>query len=127
MKKILFLIILFVIVLLVAGDLKQGQADRYVITMDSGGFHPASITIRTQDSIRFENSGDGDRWPASNNHPTHDIYPGFDAGKPIAAQDTWDFVFTKEGSWNYHDHLHPEQRGVIIVTKKSEHGADILF
>ena len=54
-------------------------------------------------------------WPASNIHPTHMIYPEFDAKRPVASGKDWSFTFTKKGTWRYHDHLNPEATGTVVV------------
>ena len=43
----------------------------------------------------FENESGDDFWPASNVHPTHLLYPGFDAKKPILDGGSYSFTFTK--------------------------------
>jgi hypothetical protein len=58
-------------------------------------------------------------WPASDFHPTHNLYPEFDPKKPIAQNSSWVFVFDKSGKWTYHNHLFPSQIGTIIVLNKN--------
>ena len=54
-------------------------------------------------------------WPASAFHPTHEVYPGFDALKGINMGESYSFTFDKIGSWKYHNHLSPSVTGAIIV------------
>lgn len=54
-------------------------------------------------------------WPASNPHPTHEVYPEFDPRRPIEADSSWSFRFDKSGEWRYHDHLAPLFEGKIVV------------
>jgi hypothetical protein len=65
--------------------------------------------------VYFKNSTGADFWPASDLHPTHLIYPEFDPKKPIASGQTWSFVFTKAGTWKYHNHLNPLQTGRVVI------------
>jgi len=90
---------------------------------------PAEIEIAEGDTVVFKNNDTRERWPASNIHPTHAAYPGssiekcftaeeagiFDACKGLLTGEEYAFTFTEPGSWRYHDHLYPEETGLIEV------------
>lgn len=80
-------------------------------------FSPSNRTINTGDSIIFRNNNTNNKsmWPASNQHPVHNEYPGFDAGADVPTGGTFIFKFTKSGSWGYHDHIKPSCDGTITV------------
>lgn len=86
-----------------------------LIRMVTEGFEPAELKIRKGEQITFINDDTSNRWPASNLHPTHGIYPEFDPQEPLAAGEHWSFTFEKTGLWRYHDHLNPLFRGVVHV------------
>lgn len=79
------------------------------------GYIPKEAFIKKGDTITFNNLGKSSMWPASANHPTHEIYPEFDAKKPIPQKSTYSFTFTKPGVWNYHDHLESSKTGTVTV------------
>lgn len=83
----------------------------------SGGFNPSSITIKAGETVTWTNKDTGDVWVASNPHPIHTDYPGFDAKKNIPSGGTYSFTFTKVGTWGYHNHLNPAQGGMVVVTQ----------
>lgn len=85
------------------------------ITYTDSGFSPTTLTIKSGDTVVFKNNGSKDFWPASAIHPTHTIYPEFDAKKGIAPGATYSFTFTRIGSWKYHNHLNPSLTGTITV------------
>lgn len=85
------------------------------VRMDEEGFHPQKLTIKAGETVTFLNADKEGRWPASNIHPTHAIYPAFDPKKIIDAGAAWSFTFDRPGEWRYHDHLFPDSTGVIIV------------
>lgn len=85
------------------------------LVMSDDGYESSKITIKKGTTMRFVNHGADDRWPASNIHPTHEIYPEFDPQKPIVPASEWSFAFDKTGVWYFHDHLSPEITGSIIV------------
>ena len=86
-----------------------------VIVMKDDGYISSRITIKKGTTVYFKNQGKDDRWPASNIHPTHEIYPEFDSQKPLVPGSEWSFAFDKTGTWYFHDHLSPEITGSIIV------------
>jgi len=86
-----------------------------VVKFTDNGFEPSTLTINSGDTVKFENESGDDFWPASNVHPTHLLYPGFDAKKPILDGGSYSFTFTKPGSWGYHNHLEPDKQGTIVV------------
>lgn len=106
----------------------------YTIRMSEAGYEPANITIRVGDTVGFANVGLYGRWPASNIHPTHSVYPGthidkchtsdgvgmFDACTEMMPGETFYFTFHEPGNWRYHDHITPDFNGVIVVEGEKE-------
>ncbi|MDP3947701.1 MAG: DUF5667 domain-containing protein [bacterium] len=89
----------------------------WAISMGDDGFSPTTLKIKKGDKVMWVNKGSRDYWPASAVHPTHEIYPEFDARQPIAPGASYSFVFEKAGSWKYHDHLNAGSTGVIVVSE----------
>ncbi|OGJ55870.1 hypothetical protein A3D88_01965 [Candidatus Peribacteria bacterium RIFCSPHIGHO2_02_FULL_52_16] len=85
------------------------------ITMAADAFEPKEISVFKNTNVCFKNEDDEERWPASNIHPTHGIFPEFDPKEPVAPGDMWCFQFKRTGIWRFHDHLFPELTGVITV------------
>ena len=92
-----------------------GDDNGNVVKITDSGFEPSTLTVNSGDTVKFENKSSDDAWPASNVHPTHQLYPGFDAKKPLLPGDSYEFTFTKTGSWGYHNHLEPDVQGTIVV------------
>ncbi len=90
-----------------------------VVEIDYNGtsFNPSSVDIHANDWVFFKNTGKTDFWPASNPHPLHTDYSGFDAKKAVAPGAQYKFQFTKIGSWGFHNHLNPSMHGTVNVTK----------
>lgn len=85
------------------------------IAMGDSGYSTTSIRVAVGDTIAFENVGTRERWPASDLHPTHELYSEFDPRAPLSSGELWAFRFTRCGMWRFHDHLAPNIRGVITV------------
>lgn len=79
------------------------------------GFNPKSITVKSGATVTWVNKDTDQLWVASNPHPTHTDYPGFDALKGIPTGETYSFTFTKVGKWGYHNHLEPDKTGEVVV------------
>lgn len=84
--------------------------------MSDSAYAPQSITVKRCTKVTFKNDSTSDRWPASDLHPTHGIYPEFDPQIEVPVGKSWSYVFSKIGNWRYHDHLNPIIRGKITVT-----------
>ncbi len=93
----------------------SGKPSVFEVTYNGTSFSPSTINAKVGDVVIFKNSSDSSFWPASDPHPTHTNYPEFDAKRPIPSGQTYEFKFTKAGSWGYHNHLNPSARGTIIV------------
>lgn len=88
---------------------------KHTIILTENGFSPDKIKINNGDAIIFKTETGKPFWPASDLHPTHGIYPEFDPLEPVPSEKSYEFVFTKKGTWRFHDHLEPYFRGVIEV------------
>jgi plastocyanin len=86
-----------------------------VIMMNNSAYAPDKVTIKKGDTVKFVNAASEDRWPASNIHPTHQIYPEFDPKRPVGPGQSWSFTFDKVGAWRCHDHLDPSISCTITV------------
>lgn len=95
-------------------DVQEGQV---TISITSVGFVSASVNIKKGTTVKFLNGDSKPHWPASNPHPTHTDYPGFDAGQALQPGESWTFTFDKVGTWKYHNHLNPARGGKITVTE----------
>lgn len=91
------------------------------IVLRNDGFHPRTLTVQSGDTVTFINKTNKAFWPASNNHPQHDIYAGFDSGRPYPPGSSWSFTFERKGKWGFHDHLRSSYTGSIAVGSEYAH------
>lgn len=108
---------------------EAGLPTSATITYTDDGYVPEDVTIAQGGTVTFVNESSRDMWPASNQHPTHTIYPGssiqkcnteeaegiFDACDGLSEGATYSFTFDEVGDWKYHDHLRPREGGTISV------------
>lgn len=73
-----------VLLLASAGTASAHEGDGTVVVhVTDEGFEPRSVEIEPGDTVTFENASSEARWPASDDHPMHTGYPGFDPKKPV--------------------------------------------
>jgi plastocyanin len=92
------------------------ETDTVQVSYTDEGFAPATTgPIQVGDAVLFTNKSSEKMWVASDDHPTHSRYPGFDQGRGVESGGTYKFTFTKAGSWGYHNHLNPSHSGTVQV------------
>ncbi len=91
------------------------KAKTYTIEITPSGFSPNTLKIKSGDTVNFVNKDSSSHQPASNPHPIHTNYAGFDALKGLAQGENYSFTFTQKGTFGYHDHLNPSVGGTITV------------
>ncbi len=89
-------------------------ADNLVL-VQNGKFVPATITVKKGTEVTWVNKDPDSCWIASDPHPIHTGYTGFDSGKGMKQDETYKFTFQKTGTFGYHDHLNITDTGKVIV------------
>jgi plastocyanin len=78
----------------------------------------ATLSVKSGTLVTFTNKDKKAHQPASDPHPAHDSLPGFDAQTKLAKGQSYSFLFDKEGTYTYHDHLNSlEFKGTVVVGK----------
>lgn len=84
------------------------------VSITAAGFSPASITVRVGEQVTFINADSRTHQVASNPHPIHTAYPPLN-GLVMAPGSSFVAVFTKAGTFAYHDHPNPGTTGTVVV------------
>ncbi|MDP3784688.1 MAG: peptidoglycan-binding protein [bacterium] len=108
-KKLSKFLVLIIAVLAVFGFWKipaAGEAMVEVTILADGNFSPATITITAGDQIRWTNTSSiEEAEPASDPHPTHEIYSALNIEPPIGpGGSVTSPALTQLGTWGYHNH-----------------------
>lgn len=90
----------------------QGQTT-VTLTADDG-FSPSTLTIKAGTKVTWVNNSGEDATINSNPHPTHTDYPPLNLGAFSNGQ-SLSLTFDKPGTYGYHNHFNPSQKGTIIV------------
>ena len=102
------------------------EIDAGTVAYDQNGFSPKRLEIEVGGVVRFLNESESSLWPASNIHPTHQIYPAFDAKEPVRPGESWLFAFAEVGFWRYHNHVEPARSGLVVVRGDPSAPEDVL-
>jgi hypothetical protein len=102
------------------------------IIYDGGRFIPDEVTIVEGGTVRFINNSEYVKmWIASNNHPTHTIYPiktdsdckgsSFDQCASVGLSGSWSFKFDRFGDWGFHNHERGKDTGKVHVLRVADY------
>lgn len=92
----------------------RGKSEVRIVLSDAG-FRPERVRVTVGTTLIFTTTRSKPFWPGSNPHPSHTLYPEFDAKDVIPANASWVFVAEKPGVWGYHDHIRSYFTGVVFV------------
>lgn len=79
------------------------------------GFTPSEITVAKGTAVTWISLDNSVPTVASDPHPTHTDIPNFQTTTLQMGQ-SWSFTFNQSGTFNYHNHNFPDERGKVIVT-----------
>ena len=85
------------------------------VTYTNEGFSPAVLTVKEGTVVTFINGSNSPMWVASGAHPTHLLYPEFDAKTSAPKGGSYSFTFDKIGEYPYHNHMLLGKYGKVIV------------
>lgn len=131
MKQKYILLIITILLILTAvlwiGFSTKGQSSKslknnkalpkeVIIQLDKNGFSPKEVTIKTGTAVRWKNVSGDKQTVNSDDYPTNQLHRElnfgiFNNGSSVV------YIFTKAGTYGYHNQLHHEQSGKIIVTE----------
>lgn len=122
-RNIIFVVAGLIVLFLIVGtghSSVMAHDEAVHIEMHDDKYVPNEVEIEAGTTVEFTNVGQKDHWPASNIHPTHEIYSEFDPQQPIPPGESWSFTFDKAGEWKMHDHIYPGITGSISVNGDTE-------
>jgi hypothetical protein len=85
-----------------------------LVLLSDGGFAPKEITIKTGMAVRWRNGMNTEASINSDNYPTNRLYPELNLGRFKTGQ-TLVHIFTKAGTYTYHNQMNKDQTGTVIV------------
>ena len=101
-------------VVTVAPPPKPVFSTKQTVDVTSQGFDPDTIVVKVGALVTWTNKSNKDVAIASDPHPTHEAYPPLNLGK-FPNGNGVSLIFTKTGTYGYHNHFSPTQTGKVIV------------
>lgn len=92
-------------------ELKKNEVN---ISFTDKGFVPQTVTIKSGMAIRWKNESGETASVNSDDHPANRKFPELNLGR-FAKNESLTHTFSKPGTYTYHNHLTPTQKGTIIV------------
>lgn len=94
-------------------EIASEDATVRTVTVTKDGFTPQTVTVKVGQKVSWVNLSGDDVIP---------VYTPFALEESIGVEgdtaedsDDWQIGFTKAGTYEYHDGLHPERKGTVIV------------
>ena len=87
------------------------------MVIDATGFQPDSLTFKAGTKLIIQNIDTVSHQPSSDPHPAHTDCPELNAGKPLAAGESYEVTITGPKVCGIHDHLNPDLKATITVTE----------
>jgi plastocyanin len=102
-----------------SGELQEkgGGKERTVVMYTDTGYAPKTVTVTKGSIVTFVNESSRGMWTASDPHLTHQLLPGFDEKAQVVKGGTYEYTFEKVGTWTYHNHVNPTDKGTVVVTE----------
>ena len=122
MKKVLFVVVAIVVVgggifWLMQGsdsDKAKNAQEGTTITYTDNGFSPDSLRVASGTEVTIKNNSAGDLQFSSDVHPEHTENAELNTAT-VGPGENITITPTDKGTWGYHDHLHSDRIGTIIV------------
>lgn len=117
-KKYLIALALVILIGILINKWALRALNEPVVVLTKSGFSPAGLKVKIGTKVKFVNRTTLSFWPASDLHPNHAIYPEFDPKRALSPKEVWEFVFDRAGTFRFHDHLNPTNRGTVLVVEQ---------
>lgn len=84
------------------------------VSVTQSGFIPQTINIKAGTKVTWTNKSGQQSNVSSTPHPIHTSWPFLNLGTFSSGQSI-SVVFDEVGTYTYHNHLNPSQKGTVIV------------
>ncbi|MBI4004943.1 cupredoxin domain-containing protein [Candidatus Roizmanbacteria bacterium] len=90
------------------------QESQNKVTLSIDGFSPETLSIKAGTKVTWINKSGSVASINSAVHPTHLVYPSLNLGE-VQDGASVSLTFDKPGTYKYHNHLNPSQKGTIVA------------
>ncbi len=93
---------------------KNNTESSTTVLLTANGYEPAEIKIKAGAQVVWTNKSGNTATVNSDNHPAHLLWPFLNLGT-FKNGETVSVIFDKAGTYTYHNHFNPTQKGKVIV------------
>ena len=93
---------------------QENPVGQTTVILSDKGFIPFTLAVKAGTKVTWINKSGGTATVSSDPHPTHTNYPPLNLGK-FDDGAALTLTFDKAGTYSYHNHLNPSQKGIIMV------------
>jgi plastocyanin len=87
-----------------------------VVDITSTGFSPATISVKVGQAVDWTNTDTAPHFVTSDDpRPLTKTTPNPKSNSALDPTTSYDYIFSKAGTYTYHDELNPDFRGTVIV------------
>jgi plastocyanin len=90
------------------------EEEKNEVSVTQSGFSPQTINIKAASKVTWTNNSGIPANVSSDSHPTHTLWSFLNLGT-FSDRQSISVVFDEAGTYTYHNHLSPTQRGTVIV------------
>lgn len=87
---------------------------RLEVVVGKNGFSLQTLTIKKGETVVWINQSGGNVTVNSDPHPTHNLHRFLNKGE-FSSGSSVQVTFEETGTFSYHNHLNPSQKGTIVV------------
>ncbi len=92
----------------------SAKTEEATVTLTQSGFDPQTLTVKVGTKVTWINKSGEEAAIDSDPHPIHTSYPPLNLGA-VADGGSLSLTFDQKGTYNYHNHLNPSEKGTVIV------------
>ena len=93
-------------------ELPIGDGETVEVAIEDNAFNPATVNISTGDTVRWTNLDTA-------SHTVTGTGTNF-RSELLNQGDSYEFLFTEAGNYDYYCSIHPEMRGTVVVQEEAE-------
>lgn len=100
-----------------AAPVVTGKIQSAQVSVTSSGFTPQTVQVPLDTQVTWTNNDNASHEVAADPYPKDSSIPGFNNNVLLHKGDSYSFIFSKAGTYTYHDELNPFKfQGTVVVT-----------
>jgi len=99
------------------GQAGNTASSKISVSYGDNGFAPVTLTVKSGTTVVFTNQSGKGMWIVSAGYPNSPQLTDLNEGKSVTRGGTYEYAFTKIGTWKYQNKANTGDTGMVIVTR----------